>query len=78
MYIYESTWPFMTNLQVTNVVFLRNHPEEGGYGFSQFATAGAYATPVVSSVTCCSNTSSLNQMIPDICYHWGTRRQIFE
>jgi len=40
----------MTSLQVTNVVFLRNPPEEGGYGFSQFATAGTYATPVVSIV----------------------------
>ncbi|KAL9708886.1 hypothetical protein Ac2012v2_008041 [Leucoagaricus gongylophorus] len=36
--------------EVTNVVFLRNPPEEGGYGFSQFATAGTYATPVISVI----------------------------
>jgi len=51
MNIYEFTRPLMTSPQVTNVVFLKNPPEEGGYGFGQFATAGIYATPVVSIVT---------------------------
>ena len=35
--------------QVTNAVFLQLPVELGGYGYSQFATAGVYGTPIVSS-----------------------------
>jgi len=51
MYIYEFTQLLMTSPQVTNIVFLKNPPEEGGYGFGQFASAGIYGTPVVSIAT---------------------------
>ncbi|KAJ3571273.1 hypothetical protein NP233_g3860 [Leucocoprinus birnbaumii] len=39
---------FGIGINVTNVVFLGTPKEEGGYGFSQFAIAGTYGTPIVS------------------------------
>ncbi|KAF5351077.1 hypothetical protein D9756_008452 [Leucocoprinus leucothites] len=41
---------FGIGVNVTNVVFLGTPVEEGGYGLSQFAIAGVYATPVVSVI----------------------------
>lgn len=38
-------------LQTTNAVFLGT-PLPGGYGFSQFGIAGAYATPIVRNPQC--------------------------
>lgn len=41
---------FSIGINVTNAVFLGTPPEQGGFGFSQFAIAGAYGTPIVSFV----------------------------
>ena len=38
--------PFLVLCQVTNVVFLGT-PSPAGFGFSQYAIAGSYATPIV-------------------------------
>ncbi|KXN80806.1 hypothetical protein AN958_07242 [Leucoagaricus sp. SymC.cos] len=41
---------FSIGINVTNVVFLGTPVAEGGYGFSQFAIAGGYGTPIVSVI----------------------------
>jgi len=47
--IYEALlFGFGIGINVTNAVFLGTPKEEGGFGFSQFAIAGFYATPMVS------------------------------
>lgn len=39
---------FGIGINVTNAVFLGTPTAEGGFGWSEFAIAGAYATPIVS------------------------------
>lgn len=47
--IYEALlFGFGIGINVTNAVFLGTPKEAGGYGFSQFAIAGSYGTPLVS------------------------------
>lgn len=48
--------------QVTNVVFL-GEPRPVGYGFSPFAIAGVYATPIVRGRSlCCAHASQLTRL----------------
>jgi len=41
---------FSIGINVTNAVFLGTPVAEGGYGFSQFAIAGGYGTPIVAVI----------------------------
>jgi hypothetical protein len=48
--IYEGVlFGFGIGINVTNAVFLGEPKEIGGYGFSQFAIAGSYGTPLVQT-----------------------------
>lgn len=46
---------YLLYLQTTNAVILAEAPPKG-YGFSEYAIAGAYGTPIVSAL--CANEGS--------------------
>lgn len=64
--------------QVTNAVFLGT-PRPFGYGFSQFAIAGSYGTPIVSTLY--SRWFLHHKLLTNntgFCSSWRDYRQIYE
>ncbi|KAI9444209.1 MFS general substrate transporter [Lactarius indigo] len=66
---------FGIGINVTNAVFLGSPPPEG-YGFSQYAIAGAYATPMVAVII----GELIGHFVNDAIMHVTTRRNngVFE
>jgi len=58
---------FGIGINVTNAVFLGTPVAEGGYGFSQFAIAGGYGTPIVSVILGELAGRYLNDWIMNVC-----------
>ncbi|KZT10560.1 MFS general substrate transporter [Laetiporus sulphureus 93-53] len=65
--IFEATiFGFTVGANTTNAVFLKESPPEG-YGFSEYAIAGAYATPIVAVLLGEQMGHYLNDWIMNVC-----------
>ncbi len=63
--------------QVTNAVFLGS-PKPEGYGFSQYAIAGAYGTPLVHVSVVRNEYSIVHHSRAGRCLHWRAHRPLRE